>query len=478
MLSVRPWIGIALLAVSWLFGLDYYELPSTWAQAAMLALGTWMLAASERGRSLRTARESYSELTAAIVLCLLPVIWWTPWPYRIAPLAIVAGVLLERVRIAPRFLRPAAAGCVGGAAVLLLQAVALTIYGALTARSHDVPAIFVKLLAGLGWLAGIDAAGDGPLLVMQSMRQPIRLAITWDMVFDPVTMMFLVGGLAWIVIDAGRRGGASWKGDSPHLPARPGGRFAQMGTVPFFPAGSLARFALIVVAWLPIRAVLMVAIYLHRAALTNPNAPLHVANQFLSSWVLLAALAVPILLAWRLVPLVEVGPAEKVEPAASGKPRAPVVGHSIYSSNSVKYLSAAACCLFGAMLLAVGLHWEPAGKRKEGRVMFVERHAPWSPSDRPYDTEHFGGGANENSISYAYKLAYDFLGQYYEMSRLRESDAIDDADAGPMRRAGDQDARHPLCAGGSPGGRRFRQQRRRPLARSATIRTSTRPRRT
>lgn len=90
------------------------------------------------------------------------------------------------------------------------------------------------------------------------------------------------------------------------------------------------------------------------------------------------------------------------------------------------YLSAAACCLFGAILLAVGLHWEPAGKRKTGRVMFVERHAPWYASDRPYDTEHFGGGDEENSIGYSYSVAYEYLSQYYEMSRLQESDAIDD----------------------------------------------------
>ena len=60
---------------------------------------------------------------------------------------------------------------------------------------------------------------------------------------------------------------------------------------------------LIVLAWLPVRAVLMVAIYLHRAALSDPAGPLHVANQFLSSWVLLAALIVPVLLAWRFVDL-------------------------------------------------------------------------------------------------------------------------------------------------------------------------------
>ena len=204
MLSIRPWIGIALLAASWLFGLDYYELPSPLTQAVLLVVGTWMLAAGERSSPFHALPKAYPELAAATLLLLVPVIWWTPWPYRVAPLVIFAGVLRERLPYAPRVFRPVGAAWALGGAVLMLQAAALTVYAAITARSHDVPALLVKLLAALCWPAGIDAAGDGPLLIMQSMRQPIRLAITWDMVFDPVSMMFFVGGLAWIAIHAGR----------------------------------------------------------------------------------------------------------------------------------------------------------------------------------------------------------------------------------------------------------------------------------
>ena len=74
-LSVRPWIGIALLGVSWLLGLDYYETASPWAQAAVLVLAAGMLAAGERANPLRATREAYPELTAAILLLLLPVAW-------------------------------------------------------------------------------------------------------------------------------------------------------------------------------------------------------------------------------------------------------------------------------------------------------------------------------------------------------------------------------------------------------------------
>ena len=156
---MRPWIGIALLGVSWLLGLDYYETASPWAQAVVLILGAWMLAAGERANPFRATREAYPELTVAILLLLLPVVWWTPWPYRLSPLAIIAGLVLERVPFARRLLRPAAAAWVAGGVILLAQAVALTLYAAVTARSHDLPGVLVKLLAGLCSLAGIDAAG-------------------------------------------------------------------------------------------------------------------------------------------------------------------------------------------------------------------------------------------------------------------------------------------------------------------------------
>ena len=107
---------------------------------------------------------------------------------------------------------------------------------------------------------------------------------------------------------------------------------------------------------------------------------------------------------------------------------APIFRLDASGSLSVKYLAAAACCLFGTILVAIGLQWEPVGTRQKGRVMFVEKHSPWSPSNpkHPYDTEFIGGGDDEHGSSYNYAAAYQYLGQYYEMSRLTEEDAIDE----------------------------------------------------
>ena len=152
---IRPWIGITLLGTSWLLGLDYYETASPWAQAAVLILGAWMLSTGERANPLRATRAAYPELTLAIFVLLIPVVWWSPWPYRLSPLAIIAGLLLERLPNARptttmctwcptwcptwRPLRQAAAVCITGGVILLVQAVALTFYAAATRGATTFP---------------------------------------------------------------------------------------------------------------------------------------------------------------------------------------------------------------------------------------------------------------------------------------------------------------------------------------------------
>jgi hypothetical protein len=84
-----------------------------------------------------------------------------------------------------------------------------------------------------------------------------------------------------------------------------------------------------------------------------------------------------------------------------------------------------------AALVTVAVDWDPPGTRKAGRVVVVERHSEWSPTTKPYDTTWFveprlfGEGSGYN-----YARIYRYLQQYYDMSRILESDAIDDARLG------------------------------------------------
>jgi hypothetical protein len=98
-------------------------------------------------------------------------------------------------------------------------------------------------------------------------------------------------------------------------------------------------------------------------------------------------------------------------------PPLPALPPSRFPFSFAAGLIAVAIALFTA-----AIYWDPVGERKDGRVMVVERHSTWEPTTRPYDTTWFG-----EPSGYNYAAIYDYLGQFFEMSRLLESDKIDDA---------------------------------------------------
>jgi len=379
---MRIWIGLALLAGSWLFGQSYFAPPSyaVWA-CSLAAAAALMAGAFDRLPSGRIVGWS--------VVLLLPTVVLVPMPEGVGLLTLLVGLGLATARAPRRWIGSLGRGAVAAGVVLCVQALALSGYAAYTARSHDLPGPFVWLLTGLAKWMGADAAADGPYVAIHTMRETHRLAATWELFFDPATLCFYVGGLALL-------GLLCWA----KLPARQ----AWSGWI-----AALRRLTAVVIVWLPVRAALLMAVYVHRAVRYDESLPLHVMNHFFSPWVLLGLLAVPVLLAWRFVRLSEPeGDAEAGEPGS-----APVARWRLPA--------AAGLVLVGVGLLTAAVYYDPIGSPKGGRVMFVERHSEWEPTDRPYDTTWYG-----HDSGYNYAAAYDYLGQYYDMSRLLESDAIDD----------------------------------------------------
>jgi hypothetical protein len=458
----RAWIAVALLAGSWLLGVHYYEpvRPIAWAVLVLcgIAVGYGQWPSITERETEEDPKDGTGQRwlfprgqTAAAILLFLPVVIFAPGPYRIGPLAIVAGLIIggkggqspfagtarrvlrtngDRVPFGCLFpLRLGAAGVAAGL-VLSAQGVFLAAYAAATARCHDLPPRVASGLASLASLLGVDAAADGSSLVFHTAGQAHRLAVTWDSVFDPVTGCFLVGGLMLLAVRAaaeppvGRRWSA-W-------------------------LAAASQLTLIVLAWLPVRAGLLLALYVDRVARSDQSLPLHVMNQFFSPWVLLALVAVPTLLALRWVIAARsasVPPSQK--DAAGGSKSVPLslreragVRGTAKAPNVKRALSAAplrtaavsarapllsvALLLVGVAAVAFALEWNPAGPRKAGRVMWVERHSTWSPTTTPYDTATFGG-SEQDSASYNYSVVYGYLGQFYQMSRLSERDPIDAA---------------------------------------------------
>jgi len=367
----RAWLGITLLAASWLFGLPYYHAEHWTAWAVLVAVGTLALAGSAARLPGRAA--------CLVALALLaPAAWLMPWPYRAALLLAAIAAAITLLPLVGRRLRGLAAGAAAAGAVLFAQGLAMAAYANLTARSHDLPAPLVQVVAGVARLLGVESAVDGTEVSLFTMRQAHRLAATWELLLDPVTLCFFVGGIVLLILAVGSS-----------LPA--GKRAAGL-------AKSAGALAIVVVAWLPLRTALLVGLYLHRAMRTDYDAPLDLMNQFWSPWLHLGLVAGAMLLARRFVCL---------PPAA-----APAEEPHRSTAVLVRQVAVAAAIAAG-LALAWAAYWDGVGEPKPGRVLVDEQHSRWERTDRPFDTAWYGRMAGYN-----YYCIYEYLSRFYEMGRL------------------------------------------------------------
>ena len=372
----RAWVAIALLAGSWLLGWGYFGPPHPVVATLSFMLGVVLL------RKVRCAWPARPYLPLCVAL-LLPALGLWPWPARLIPLALALGLLIQLLGLGPGWPRQLARALTTSGAVLLAQGVAIQWYADGTARGHELPPPLAQLLGLVPRWLGLDSAVDGGWIAIRGQHQVHRIAATWELLLDPASMLFLAGGLVLLTWTCSRSlGKSSWTRD-------------------------VTRLLTIVLAWAPLRAALLLAIWLQRAlradAITEPNG----AAVLVNSWLHLGLLAGPVLLAIWLLPLSarRAGRTAPSRPRAARRPPLPALLTAV-----------------GVALLVFVVVWSPVGSRKAGRVTVVERHSTWEPTVQPYGTTVYGEAG-----SYNYAAAYAYCGQYFTMSRLLEQDTIDDA---------------------------------------------------
>src|SRR4051812_37713371 len=79
-----PWLGAALLGASWLPGLGYYQPASNAAWIILIVSGALLMCGA-------LTRSAGRIETAAAVVLTLPILWFAPWNYKIAPLFMIVG---------------------------------------------------------------------------------------------------------------------------------------------------------------------------------------------------------------------------------------------------------------------------------------------------------------------------------------------------------------------------------------------------
>lgn len=429
-MTLRAWIAVALLAGAWLFALPYYLPASAALCAVLIVVAALLLGQLDVPLPPRGARVAGAVLALAAAVA-------APWPDRAVPIVLLVGLLLGCAALPRRWPRYVARGAISASAIFAAQGVALWAYAALTARSHDLPWPLPGGMAALLRVLGFSAAADGPYVVFATARQPHRLAATWEWLCDPVSLGFFVGGLVLLALGllamGATIGGAAPGGSSRVAAAAPAATWSNWRA---WRAGAV-RLGLVMLGYLPARAVLLAAIYVHRVVRFDYETPLAVMNHFFSPWLLTTLAIVPAWLAWRWTIAPRDGDDGLLSPAS---PPAPAASDSAATGGSLESAAAestgppawlggkaavvapvAALLGVAAALATLAVGWAPVGTRLAGRVRVVERHSTWEPTTRPYDTTWYGELAGYN-----YAAVYDYLGQYYAMSRLLESQPIDE----------------------------------------------------
>jgi len=376
---IQAWLGLALLSAAWLFGMDYYFAANGPVALVLVAAGAWLVGAAPL--RLPSRRDA-----AWALALLLPGLLVTEGPGRWAIVVAMAGLAASLCPPPTAWSRRFVAGLCGAGVVLVTQSVAIALYASLTARGHEAPGILAEVPRWVAAVLGIESTRDGAIVALHSMRQVHRLAATWDMLFDPATCLFLVGGAALLAAAHWSAGGAQrrrrW-------------------------LGSVGLLAAVTAGWLVVRLALLVALLLHRELRSDYEAPLHAMNHFFAPAVLSGLLLPLALLCRRFV----------------GWPSAAVATSDAADEATSPRLWPVALGFAGAAgLWALGLYWEPAGTPKAGRVMIVEKHSTWEPSTRPYDTRWYG-----EPSGYNYAMACQYAARRFEIARLLENDPIDDA---------------------------------------------------
>lgn len=389
---MRAWVGVALLASAWLFGLHYYHAPVPGIWLVLIGLGSALLACRP-SRDLRPRPGERAVAGIALILCLPAVVFVAPWPWWSSLALIPFGLALFALPVRPRWPAGLGYGLVSGGVILAAQSLVLFGYETLTARAPILPEGLCDFLAWLARLVNMEAVVDGPNLVLFSLRTKHPLAATWGLLVDPVSLCFLIGGILLIL---GRwreneKAKSRWK--------------------------AVAGFSVLMLAWMPVRTVLLMAVYLHRILNATNEAPLDQASQFWSPWIHVILLLPPVLLAWLVTR--HTGPGRPPTPAprrlALACPRRHVASGLVF--------------LFAAVLTLAAV-WQPSGPRKESRVLIDEYHCvvddwskwrwPFKDYDttstlRRFDTEWFG-----QASGYNYASIYEYSTRFFTMGRVTE----------------------------------------------------------
>ena len=408
---------MALLSASWLFGLSCYHDAQWLVWAIFVAAGTGLFIGVDIRRPttvesgapavlICNPQDAFRQSEAAGAVMLLPAIYLAPWPYRAAPLLILVGIVLRAVPIPRRWPKVFASALILAGIILLAQSLAILGYEYITAKSHELSWPWPGLLYAISRLLGFRTALDGTNLALYSPRIVHLLGATWELLLDPATFSFLVGGIMMLCL-------SPFLLSHGCLSAESRGITQPQGKQKWRLVNRLAALVILTAAWLFVRAAVFISIFMHRALRTEYDEELALMEQFWNPWLLSIFLLGPVLLSLRFLHTPFGGQPPRLSAQAD-------VGALEPGVRLNKRIGAIVLLFTGSFILIMGLLLDTPGRRKQGRVMVDEYHSTWEPTDKPFDTNWYG-----HDSGYNYYCIYDYCSRFYDMSRLNTP--LDDA---------------------------------------------------
>ncbi|NNM28990.1 MAG: hypothetical protein HKO57_05675, partial [Akkermansiaceae bacterium] len=232
------------------------------------------------------------------------------------------------------------------------------------------------LAGGLLRAVGLPVGTDGGVIYLTTMAGPLEFAASLDHLGARIPFVMWILAAAWLL----------WTSRS----------FVRV-------LHGLTVVALVLLAVVVVRSGLVIVLFLGLADFIGyeseelPFRPF-VDPEFVA-WSYL-----PILLAaWPLLARA-LGSAVPIPPVAV-EPDGPVGGHRRWWLAGVP----------AALVLATVVLWQPAGSRKDGKVLLNTWHTQWSRTDRPYDRDWYGADSGYN-----YACMKRLFGKYYPVEELQE----------------------------------------------------------
>ena len=367
--------AVIAASLSWVFGYGLYVAARpahAWAAVgiALIAGAIGFAADAERFRP-------RPKLLLLLLPLAIPILCVPPWagpPFLLLAAGIVlAGAGAAKEPFAP--LRRAGYAAVALGAVLAVQAPLAWLITAWTARNPHVPFLASVLYRPLSWI-GADVSLCGHSLFIRTMQDLHEFPLTWGHL-DLLVMVQVWAGTALLF-------------------------WWQRGRLDVLKR--LTAFTALLIAYAVARLFVLLAVFI-TAQLFEPygSKVVHV-QLFWTPWISIVSWAPLLPFAASLLPW----------PAAAHAPEG-VAAHAPADRGALRRAGVLASACAACAGLALFACFPDPGAPKTGRVLIDEAHSDWERTDRPYDTDWYGGESEYN-----YYCMAQYLGHFHDLSANME----------------------------------------------------------